>query len=293
MARLHKKNLSRPDELRPVGRGRLQVVDIGDTTVGRVRYEPGWRWSEDVKPIVGTQWCEIYHVGVVMSGRLRVEMNDGATIELGPDDVYEIPPGHDACVIGDEPWVSIDSVGRRYFGQSSNAAADRLLVTMLFTDLVASTEVAARLGDARWRDRLTEYQRHLPPTLERFRGRLIGTAGDGTFAVFDGPANAVRAALDMAQRAEQLGLAQRAGVHTGEVERAGDELRGIAVHLAARVAAAAGAGEILVTSTTHALLGGSGMSFASHGMHELKGIPQPVELLALDRSSVTGRPHID
>ena len=111
MARLQKRNLAKPTEVRSVGRGQLALVELGDTTLGRMRYEPGWRWSEDLKPLVGGESCQIRHVGVVISGHFHVEMDDGATMELLPDDVYEIPPGHDGWVVGDEPAVVIDWYG--------------------------------------------------------------------------------------------------------------------------------------------------------------------------------------
>lgn len=281
VARLQKKNLSRPDEVRPVGRGQLEFVEVGDSAVGRITYQPGWRWSEDVGPLVGTEICDMRHVGVVLSGQLHVEMTDGSTLELLPNDVYDVPPGHDAWVVGDEPYVSIDTIGRRHFGKVSNASDERTLATILFTDLVSSTELVAQLGDHAWRDRLADYQSMATRTLEKFRAREVGTTGDGLLAVFDSPARAVRAALAIGDGATELGLRQRAGVHTGEVELAGSDVRGLAVHLAARVAAAAAAGEVLVSATTNGLLVGSGLASTSRGPHALKGMEEPVELFAV------------
>jgi class 3 adenylate cyclase len=281
MARLQKKNLGRPDEERPVGRGRLAVVELGDAAIGRIAYEPGWRWSEDVRPIVGTDRCEVHHVGVVISGWLTVQMADGSHLDLGPDDAFEIPPGHDAWVVGDEPWVSLDSVGRRHFGRTRDAASDRVLATILFTDLVGSTELVVRLGDAAWRDRIGDYNQRARGHLELFGGREIATTGDGIMAVFDSPTRAVRGALAMDASATDLGLVQRAGLHTGEVERAGTEVRGVAVHLAARVAALAAGHEVLVSGMTSALIAGSGIPVNSRGPHQLKGIDGPVELFVV------------
>ena len=264
-----------------MGRGQLEVVDLGDSALGRIRYQPGWRWTEDVQPIVGTPLCQVHHIGIVVSGLLRVEMADGTSMELGPDDVFEIPPNHDAWVVGDEPWVSIDSAGRRYFGRSPGVTADRILATILFTDLVSSTELVARLGDLAWRDRLADYHDLVRRKLERFGGREIASTGDGVLALFDSPARAVRCATDLARATEDLGLVQRAGLHTGEVEQAGTEVRGVAVHLAARVAASAGPGEVFLSSTTNQLLTGSGLTTVSRGSHALKGIDEPVELFAV------------
>jgi class 3 adenylate cyclase len=281
VATLRKKNLSRPDEVRSVGRGRLELIEMGDGAFGRITYEPGWRWSEDLKPYVGTEWCEITHVGYVISGHLRAEMRDGSILDMLPGDVFEVPSGHDAYVVGDEQWVSVDWTGRRFFGRTPDAAAQRKLATIMFTDLVDSTRTAARLGDHAWRDRLAEYNAMVRRAIERHHGREVHTTGDGLVATFESPAHAVYCALDTARDAPDLGLEQRAGLHTGEIELAGDDVRGIAVHLASRVAAAAGAGEVLVSATTNALLTGSGLNTSSRGVQQLKGIEAPVELFAV------------
>jgi class 3 adenylate cyclase len=283
VAKLQKRSLNRPDEVRPVGRGRLNIVSIDDATVGRIEYQPGWRWTTDVQPIVGTDLCEIHHQGYVISGRLGLEMRDGSTMEAVAGDVFEIPPGHEAWVVGDEPWVSIDWRGRRHFAARSDASGERRLATILFTDLVGSTSMANLMGDSAWRDVLAEYIATVRRSLENHHGREIATTGDGVMAIFESPAHAAHCALDLAVSAAGLGLEQRAGLHTGEVEIAGQEVRGIAVHLAARVSAAAGAGELFVSSTTNALLLGSGLKATSRGIHELKGIEQPVELFSVER----------
>jgi class 3 adenylate cyclase len=208
-------------------------------------------------------------------------MVDGSSIEIGPGDVFELPPGHDAWVVGDEPWVSIDWSGRRFYGKPADALATPVLATIMFTDIVGSTELAAKLGDNAWRERLAEYHGLVRRSLERHHGREIQTTGDGILATFDGPARGVHCALELAAASPELGLDQRAGLHTGEIEMHGDDVRGVAVHLAARVAAAAGAGEVLVSAVTNALLFGSGINSVSRGSHSLKGIEQPVELFAV------------
>jgi class 3 adenylate cyclase len=287
VAKLQKRNLGVPDEVRTVGRGRLEVVEMGDAAFGRVTFPPGFRWSEDVKPIVGTDYCEVHHVGYTISGRLHSEMRDGSTLDVGPGDIFEIPPGHDAWVVGDEPWVSIDWTGRRFYGKTPDADAQRVLATIMFTDIVGSTERLREMGDQAWRALVADYHAMLRRALERHRGREVQTTGDGVLASFDSPARAARSALETAEGARQLGLEQRAGLHTGEIELAGDDVRGVAVHLAARVAAAAGAGEVLVSATTNGLLFGSGMATTSRGNHSLKGIDQPVELFAVTGSATT------
>jgi class 3 adenylate cyclase len=130
----------------------------------------------------------------------------------------------------------------------------------MFTDIVGSTELAGRLGDRAWHELLGRHDRGVRNVLHRHRGREVKTTGDGFLAVFDGPGRAVRAAIDMKASSRAIGLEIRAGVHTGEIELAGDDVRGVAVHEAARIAAAASAGEILASSTTHQLATGAGLS---------------------------------
>ena len=158
---------------------------------------------------------------------------------------------------------------------------DRVLATVLFTDIVGSTERASELGDRRWRELLDAHNSAVRRQLERFRGREIDTAGDGFLASFDGPARAIRCGGAAIAAVRELGLEIRAGVHTGECEVAGDGLAGIAVHIGARVAAQAGAGEVLVSSTVRDLVAGSGLDFEDRGSAELKGVPGEWRLYAL------------
>jgi len=158
---------------------------------------------------------------------------------------------------------------------------DRVLATILFTDIVGSTRLAAELGDRAWRELLGRHHMHVRAELARFCGREVDTAGDGFLALFDGPGRAVRCASDIVASVRPLGIEIRAGVHTGEVEMAEDGVRGIAVHIGARVSALAGAGEVLVSSTVRDLVAGSGLRFQDRGSHELKGVPGPWRVLAL------------
>ena len=157
---------------------------------------------------------------------------------------------------------------------------DRVLATVLFTDIVGSTEIAARMADRAWKDLIASHHRRVRSFLGRFRGREVDVAGDGFLAVFDGPARAVRCGLAICQDARTLGLEVRVGVHTGEVELDGTAVRGIAVHIGARVAAGAGVGEVLVSSTVKDLVAGSGLAFESRGQRELKGVPDAWALYA-------------
>ena len=158
---------------------------------------------------------------------------------------------------------------------------DRVLATVLFTDIVGSTERASELGDREWGRLLERHRDVVRHVLERFRGTEIGTTGDGFLVTFDGPARAVRAALAAREAVQPLGLEIRAGVHTGEVELSGGDVTGIAVHTGARVAALADPSEVLVSSTVKDLVAGSGIEFEERGEHELKGVPGRWRLYAV------------
>ena len=168
-------------------------------------------------------------------------------------------------------------------GSSRSSEPDRILATVLFTDIVESTRKAVELGDRGWRNLLEEHHAAVRDQLHRFRGREIDTAGDGFLAAFDGPARAVRAATAIAAEMKRLGLDIRAGVHTGECEVMGDKLSGIAVHIGARVAALSGPGEVLVSRTVKDLVAGSGLKLRERGTHELKGIPGAWQLYSVEK----------
>jgi class 3 adenylate cyclase len=279
--RLQRRRFSESSDVRTLPHGRIDVVDLDDTVVGRMTYEPGWRWSVDVKPIAGTDTCQYHHLGITLAGRLRAQMADGTELELAPGDIFEIPPGHDAWVVGDEPWVSVDFEAMRTFGRQRDDRDERILATMVFTDIVDSTRNAAALGAGRWHDLVGEHNRKASAAIDRHRGRLVKTTGDGVLAQFDGAERAVRAAVAIREAALGLGLEVRAGVHTGEVQMTADDVRGIAVHTAARIMAVAASGEILVSATVTDLLDGSGLIFEDAGAHELKGIPGARQLYRL------------
>jgi class 3 adenylate cyclase len=199
-------------------------------------------------------------------GAKLVEMN-------GPD---HFPIGTDADLI-------LDEIEGFLTGVRQGPKADRVLATVLFTDIVGATAMAARLGDRRWRDLLAIHQTAVRRELARHRGREIDTAGDGFLAAFDGPARAVRCACSICDEAKAFGIEVRAGVHTGECEEIGDKLGGISVHIGARVAAFANPGEVLVSSTVKDLVAGSGLRFADQGVRELKGVPGEWRLFAVER----------
>jgi class 3 adenylate cyclase/pimeloyl-ACP methyl ester carboxylesterase len=160
---------------------------------------------------------------------------------------------------------------------------DRVLATVLFTDIVGSSEKASELGDRAWRELLERHHTLVRRALVRFHGREVDTAGDGFFASFDGPARAIRCACAIVEQVRELGLEVRAGLHTGECELVDGKVAGIAVHTGTRVAAQAGPGEVLVSSTVKDLVAGSGLRFEDRGAHELKGVPGEWRLFAVDR----------
>jgi class 3 adenylate cyclase len=273
MPRLQAKSFARPDDVRTMPMVRFETVGLDEATVGHCSFEPGWRWSTEMGPIIGAASCPIRHLGYSMSGAVRVVMDDGQTLDIGPDTVFDIPPGHDKWVTGDEPWVTIEwGASGRAFRAALNEAGARSLATVLFTDIVDSTTRLQAIGDAAWRDLLTAHNARLREQLNIFRGREVKTTGDGFLAIFDSPTRAVRCAGEMVRSARVIGLEIRAGIHTGEVELEGDDVRGIAVHTAARVLGLAGPSEVLVSSTTAALLEGSDLVLDDAGAHEMKGL---------------------
>jgi len=184
------------------------------------------------------------------------------------------------------PWFGdseavLEQVEEFLTGVRPKMTTERVLSTILFVDIVGSTERAQSLGDARWRDLLSSFHAQVEQELGRFGGCLIDTAGDGVFSSFDGPARAVRCAIAIRERVARLGIVIRGGVHTGECEIAGGKLAGIAVHTGARVASAAESGEVLVSSTVKSLVAGSGLRFASRGRRLLKGLEEELELFAV------------
>jgi class 3 adenylate cyclase len=184
------------------------------------------------------------------------------------------------------PWVGdwepiVDEIEQFLTGARHRSEPDRALATILFTDIVSSTEQAAAMGDQRWRALVERHDEVIRAEIERYGGRPIKTLGDGFLAVFEGPAKAIRAARGMGDAARSLGIQIRAGVHTGECERRGEDLAGIAVNVAARIVAKAGAGEVLVSSTVRELVLGSGLEFDERGVHALKGVPDEWRLFAV------------
>jgi class 3 adenylate cyclase len=271
MPRLQFRRFSDASDVRELPLMVARVVTLGETNVGVSRWEPGWRWSTHLKPVLQSDWCPYHHLGYAVSGWLHVVTPDGESLDIPPDSAYEIPPGHDAWVVGDEAFVTVEWTSAADVARAPEEAS-RSLATIVFTDVVDSTAALERMGDAAWQRLLAQHNLRLRADLNRFRGREVATTGDGFLATFDSATLAVRCALAMVGSADQLGLRIRAGVHTGEVEHIGGDVRGVAVHAAARILAAAGPGEVLLSATTRDLLEGSGMELEHAGSRELKGL---------------------
>ena len=198
-------------------------------------------------------------------GRYVAERISGAKyVELPGSDWY--PPFQDS-----EPLL--DEIEEFLTGTRPAPAQDRILATVMFTDVVGSTRLAARLGDQGWLDLRAKHDAVVRSQLERFRGKEVTTTGDGFLAIFDGPARAVRCASEIAAAVRSLGIEIRAGLHTGEIEVQGAQIAGLAVHIAARVMAIARDGRVLVSGTVKDLVVGSGIEFEDLGAHQLKGVP--------------------
>jgi class 3 adenylate cyclase len=188
--------------------------------------------------------------------------------------------GEDHVLIGGDPDPIVDEVEEFLTGVRQSHEVDRVLATILFTDIVGSTRRAAEVGDRQWRVLLDRHDDVVRRELRRFNGREVNTTGDGMVAAFDGPARALHCASAIAAALQAIGLDVRSGLHTGECEVRGTDLGGLAVHIAARVGALAQSGEVLVSSTVKDLVVGSGISFAERGVHVLKGVPDEWRLFA-------------
>jgi class 3 adenylate cyclase len=229
----------------------------------------------DVLPAIKVPTLVVHRVDnpivTVDQGRYVADNIEGASFVAVPGADYGL-------AVGDIDVV-IDEVEEFLTGTRPAHSTDRVLATVLFTDIVDSTPRAVELGDARWRELLESHDELARTEVVRFGGVITDFTGDGLLASFDGPARAVRCAFALRDRLRTLGLEIRAGLHTGEVERRSERLAGIGVHIAARVLALAGAGEVLVSRTVRDLVTGSGLTFVDRGTHTLKGVPDPWEIL--------------
>ena len=255
------------------------------------RYERGAMSPRSIETLMlSNVELDLREVLPVISIPTLVMHRDGDTIPFGGGKYVadHIPSSRFVELHGEDhwPWVGdpdevCDHVEEFLTGHRSERPADRVLATVMFTDIVGSTERASELGDRRWRVLLDEHERLTRSELERHQGVEVKTTGDGVLATFDGPARAIRCATSVASATERIGLPVRVGLHTGECERRNGDIGGIAVHIGARVMAEAGPGEVLVSRTVKDLTVGSDISFEERGACELKGVPGEWELFAV------------
>lgn len=251
---------------------RMGASPSAGVTLYRMNYEIDIR---SLLPAIRTPTLLLHRVGDRL---ISVEASRDMAKRLPGAKLVELPGDDHLVYLGDSDVV-LGEIEEFLTGARGPSIQETLLATVVFMDIVGSTETAAAVGDSRWRDLLSSFHGAVNQELGRHRGRLIDTAGDGAFATFDGPARAIRCAMAVRARVGALSLRVRIGVHTGECQIAGDKLTGIAVHIGARVAAVARPGEILVTGTVRDLVAGSGLRFSDRGLHALKGVPDEWRLL--------------
>jgi len=226
----------------------------------------------DLRPVLPT--IRVPTLILHRRGNLHIRAGHGQYLAAHiPGAKYVELPGDDHLFYAGDVDRLVDEIEEFLTGTRPAAESDRVFATILFTDIVRSTERAAELGDRRWRETLEEHDALVRRALDRHRGRLVRTTGDGALATFDGPARAIRCAEVITRDMRGFGIAIRAGLHAGEVEQRGDDVGGIGVHIAARVMDAAGPGEVVVSSTVKDLVAGSGLVFAERGAHVLRGVP--------------------
>lgn len=270
-----------PDEVVELELIRSELVYLEGLSVSRTVHQPGWRWSEHVRPHVGGEWCQTRHVGIALSGSIHVVLLTGDEFDLREGTVADVPPGHDAWVVGDIPYIDITWTGARTWLPITDPGTDRVLATILFTDIVDSTALAGAMGDDRWSDLIATFDARVRESLARHGGREITTTGDGTLAIFTGAGRAISCAQSLRPLAHALGIRIRLALHAGEIDLVGRDIRGISVHEAARILAAAEPDEILVSATVKGLLSSADFDWRDRGWHEMKGFPEPRQLFAL------------
>jgi len=259
--------------------GRYQRLSMSGPGVAASGYR-AFLLEVDLRPILST--IRVPTLVLHRAGNRFVRVEHGRYLGRAiPGAKYVELPGEDALYFAGDVDGMVDEIEEFLTGAKAEAQADRVLATVLFTDLVESTKRAADMGDRKWRDLLDRHDEVVRRQLARFRGREVVTTGDGFLATFDGPARAINCAREIGSEVHRLGVDVRAGLHTGEVQLRGDDVSGIAVHLAARVMGLAAAGEVLASSTVKDLVVGSGIEFDDRGSHELKGVPGEWRLYAV------------
>jgi class 3 adenylate cyclase len=280
-SRFQVRDLGQPEAVVSYPLGENRQVRLAGTVVSRIVLKPGWNWQEHAEPMVGTTSCELYHRGVVLSGRLGIRTDDGDQIVIGPEHVFDIQPGHVIWVDGDQELVMLDWAGGAGFGAGRSSGL-RVIRTSLFTDIVDSTGRAQRRGDVAWKRTVDMHDDVVRSVLTTFGGREMNTAGDSFLIVFDSAERAIRCGFALIAALAAIGIEIRVGVHSGEVVLTEQQIRGISVHVAARILARAAPGEVLVSGIARDLAeGAAGLRFESRGRHRLKGVDREHELFAV------------
>lgn len=275
------RDLGRPEAVVSYPLGENQQVRLAGTVVSRIVLQPGWSWQEHAQPMVGTASCDLYHRGAVLSGRLGIRTDAGEEHVVGPDHVFDISPGHVIWVEGDDELVMLDWAGGAGFGVSPATGGLRVIRSMLFTDIVDSTGRAERRGDVAWKRTMDMHDEVVRGVLTTFHGREMGTAGDSFLVLFESAERAIRCGLALVAALAAIDVPIRAGIHSGEVLLTDEQVRGVAVHVAARIMAEAGPGEVLVSRVTRELAErGHELAFADRGRHRLKGVEHEHQLFA-------------
>jgi class 3 adenylate cyclase len=283
MSRAEVRDLDEPEAVVSYELGATNQVRLAQTVVSRHVLQPGWNWEEHARPSAGTPSCELHHRGVVLSGRMGIRTDDGEELVVGPNQVFDLPPGHVTWVEGEDELVMVDWAGGAGFDPQSGGEA-RAMATILFTDIVDSTARASEAGDASWKRTVAMHDDVVRNVLPEFGGREIETAGDSFLVAFDNVESAIRCGLTLVPALAAIQLSIRVGIHSGEVVRSQDQVRGLAVHAAARIVDQAGSGEVLVSSTTRDLAeGATGLTFESRGQFRLKGLNREYELFSVMR----------
>jgi class 3 adenylate cyclase len=272
------RDLTRPEAVQQYELGETQQVRLAGTVISRIVLQRGWSWQEHARSQAGTSSCELYHRGVVLEGRFGVRMDDGEEAVIEREQVFDIRPGHVTWVDGDEDVVMLDWAGGAGFGVAPGTGL-RSIATVLFTDVVDSTGLAQRRGDVAWQQTVDMHDAVVRSVLAGFGGREMNTAGDSFLVLFDSPERAIRCGLALVVALAAIGVAIRVGAHSGDVVLANEQVRGVAVHVAARIVATAAPGEVLVSGITRELADGTrGLAFESRGRHRLKGVEREHEL---------------
>src|SRR5687767_6052365 len=224
MSRVEVRDLGEPEAVVTNPLGATYQVRLAGTVVSRHVLQPGWSWQTHAQPLVGTASCELYHRGVVLRGRMGVRTDEGEEVVIGPNQVFDLPPGHVTWVDGDEQLVMVDWAGGAGLGTQPGEGA-RVLATILFTDIVDSTALARDAGDASWKRTVSMHDDVVRGVLAGFGGREVETAGNSFLVVFDSAEGAIRCGLALVRALDAIRLPIRVGIHSGEVVVSDDQVR--------------------------------------------------------------------